>query len=209
MRIKKKFIDTRNGKLKMTSEQFKQYLLDNYLDENNNKISERKLINMPKFMEETGMYKLDTRTGVRTPISMGTIAYWKNKLNLKDYDIYKYHRDVTKRITIDYEDWTQSSRRLNREKKIKKGVLKDTVVYTPELEKEKLIKECSFPKHFVNYTLERLRNLAFELWEDMGLNPVDELTRIQKDITVYQKLKALYKKSEENKKKYKKKKKEV
>lgn len=43
----------------------------------------------------------------------------------------------------------------------------------------------------------------------MGLNPVDELTRIQKDITVYQKLKALYKKSEENKKKYKKKKKEV
>ena len=80
---------------------------------------------MPKFMEETGMYKLDTRTGVRTPISMGTIAYWKNKLNLKDYDIYKYHRDVTKRITIDYEDWTQSSRRLNREKKIKKGVLND------------------------------------------------------------------------------------
>lgn len=203
-KIKKKFIDTRNGKLKMTTEQFKQYLLDHYLDEENNKISERRLINMSSFMDDTGMFKLDTRTGVKTPISMGTIAYWKKKLNLKDYDVYKYHRDVTKRITIGYEEWTKSSKRLNKNKKMGRGGLSKILIYTPELEKEKLVKECSFPKHFINYTLERLRNLAYELWEDMGINPVEELTRIQKDITTYQKIKAIYEKSAENKKKQRK-----
>ena len=102
------FIDNRPNKLKMTHEQFRQYLLDHYLDENNWKIPERKLVCMPDFMEDTGLYKIDYKTKFKTPVSMGTMAYWKKILNLRDYDIYRYHRDVTKRITIDYEEWTNS-----------------------------------------------------------------------------------------------------
>lgn len=202
------FIDNRPNKLKMTHEQFRQYLLDHYLDEDNNKIPERKLVCTQEFMEDTGLYKIDYRTKFKTPISMGTMAYWKKILNLKDYDIYKYHRDVTKRIIIDYEEWTISKIRNKKPKKLKKGILKDTVIYTPELEKEKLIRECSFPKHFINYSLERLRKLAFELWEDMGLDPVKELAKAQKDITTYQKIKEIYKKSAEKKSKKRKKKEE-
>lgn len=202
------FIDNRPNKLKMTHEQFRQYLLDHYLDENNWKIPERKLVCMPEFMEDTGLYKIDYKTKFKTPVSMGTMAYWKKILNLRDYDIYKYHRDVTKRITIDYEEWTNSRIRNKKPQKLKKGILKNLIVYTPELEKEKLIKECSFPKHFINYSLERLRKLAFELWEDMGLDPVQELAKAQKDITTYQKIKEIYKKSAEKKSKKRNKKEE-
>lgn len=200
--------DTRH-KLKMSREQFKQYLLDNYLDENNRKISERKLVNTPKFMNDTGLYKLDKVTGIRTPVSMGTMAYWKKVLNLKDFDIYKYHRDVTKRITEDYENWRAINIVRNLEAKRKTGALKGLVVYTPELEKERLLQECSFPKHFVNYKLERLRKLAFELWEDMGLNPSEELARIQKEIMGSELGKGRIRKSKERKSAKKKKKGEV
>lgn len=60
----------------------------------------------------------------------------------------------------------------------------------------------------INYSLERLRKLAFELWEDMGLDPVQELAKAQKDITTYQKIKEIYKKSAEKKSKKRKKKEE-
>lgn len=197
--------DTRH-KLKMTREQFKQYLLDNYLDENNRKISERKLVSTHKFMNDTGLYKLDKITGIKTPVSMGTMAYWKKVLNLRDFDIYKYHRDVTKRITEDYENWRAINIIKNHNTKRKTGVLKGLVVYTPELEKEKLLKECSFPKHFVNYKLERLRKLAFELWEDLGLNPNEELSRLQKEIMGSELGKERIRKSKEKKSTKKKKK---
>lgn len=48
----------------------------------------------------------------------------------------------------------------------------------------------------------------FFVSEDMGLDPVQELAKAQKDITTYQKIKEIYKKSAEKKSKKRKKKKE-
>ena len=48
----------------------------------------------------------------------------------------------------------------------------------------------------------------FFVSEDMGLDPVQELAKAQKDITTYQKIKEIYKKSAEKKSKKRKKKEE-
>ena len=85
------------NKLKISEHDFKNYLLNHYVDEEGNKVSDRVLWSTQEFFDYTGMYAVNKFTEERQICSTGTISYWKKKLELKEEDIYDYHKNITKK----------------------------------------------------------------------------------------------------------------
>lgn len=102
----------RGNKLKITQSEFKKYLIDKLVDEEGNKVSVRKLIENPEFMDYTGLYQEDL-AGNRKPCSIGTMTgYINNKFKLSELALYEYHTEKTKRIkNIPFLEWSNCRNR--------------------------------------------------------------------------------------------------
>lgn len=184
-------------KLLMTDEQFKEYLLENYVDKDGNKISDRTLISSEKFMLDTGLFSIDEVTGLKIPCSLGNISYWKTKLNLQEYDVYLYHKNKTKRIKEEYSVW--SNKTVHRVKKARV-----TNIYDMEIEKEIIIEYCGFPEVYKNYSPQVVRESAEELWEMLGLDVKDQFLKMKQKLTQRKNERNKIKEKENNKEKIRK-----
>ena len=92
-------------KLGYTKQEFKELLLRLYVDENFNKVSDRQVLE--KLMLY-GFVNENKYTKLKRPSSLGTLSSWKENLELKEYDVYDFHKE---NIKNDYETW---SKRFNR-----------------------------------------------------------------------------------------------
>lgn len=149
-------------KLKLSDEDFKEFLLDNYIDQNGNKVSDRELWSSESFMEKTGMFKLDRFSKKKLCCSTGTISYWKKKLNVREKDVFDYNQKITQKILnkIKYEEWSKMNNRGYHKIELE----------TPDRRKNRLIRILGLDQTFRNYTFEEIMRLIESFWEDMGLN---------------------------------------
>lgn len=156
-------------KLKITEREFKIYLLENYIDENGNKISDRELWSKPSFFEYTGMYSIDKYTKEKKIISTGSISYWKSKLNLKEKDVFLYHKNVTKKIdkNVDYDKWSKLNNKGH--KKIN--------IYNENTIKRNLIKYVGLSNSYNKYSPKKIQEIVFRFWESMGLDATVEMNK--------------------------------
>lgn len=121
----------RKNKLKLTNSQFKEYLLDKYVDENGEKVSVREVWDNLEFKKHSGMYQINKYTKVKDIVSTGTISYWNKKLNLTEKEIYDFHFNITKRIKeTDYSIWSKQKnkghirKRCSNLRTIKNGMIR-------------------------------------------------------------------------------------
>lgn len=163
------------NKLKISETQFKQYLLDHYIDEEGRKVSDRVVWGSEEFFDITGMYSVNKFTKERQMLSTGTISYWKSKLKVKEEDVYIYHKKVTKRITdVSFEEWSRKNN---------KGYTKDVSTYNRDTIKRKLIKYAGLPEKYHLKSLDELVLLVLKTWEALGLDAENEMTTFYKRIT--------------------------
>lgn len=157
------------GKLKITCEELRSYLLENYINKNGEKISDRALWGSDDFMEFTGLYKLDIFTNKKLPVSLGTVSYWKKKLNILEEDVFRYHQIITKRINddLEYETWS---------KKYNKGHNRIQVL-SHETVKRRLIKYAGLSKTFYNFSFDEVSKAINKVWAEMGLDSVSEMNK--------------------------------
>lgn len=155
------------NKLKISEHDFKNYLLNHYVDEEGNKVSDRVLWSTQEFFDYTGMYAVNKFTNERQICSTGTISYWKKKLELKEEDIYDYHKNITKKITCSFEEWSRKNN---------KGYTREST-YNRDVIKRKLIKYANLPKKYSDMSLDEISNLALKLWETLGINANDEMRK--------------------------------
>lgn len=164
-------------KLKMTQKQFKQYLLDRYVTNDGYKVSDRELWSDETFMNETGMFQYEKFTNKKCMVSLGTISYYKSKLSVKERDVYDYHFNYTKIVKIPFEKFTNKlTSNLINNRGVRKNILSQDQI------KSKLIKYLNFPKHFQNYTYSFVRSMAYNIWEESGLDPIKSFSEFNKSI---------------------------
>lgn len=160
-------MSNRKSKLTLSDNDFRNYLLNNYVDEDGYKVSDRLVWSTEEFFDKTGMYTINKYTKTRQIVSMGTVSYWKKKLDLSEKDIYNFHKVITGRIKdISFEEW---SRRYN------KGYDKSIPTYNRESIKRKLIKYLQLPNKYNDMSLEEISDLAINLWKSLGLDAEEEM----------------------------------
>lgn len=179
-------------KLKCSEKELREYLLDKYVDKMGYKVSDRRMMGDEVLMELTGWFRIDELTGKKLPSSPGTISYWKRKLGLLEYEVFIYHRDVTGRIKQDCDFLLWCNKLFKGkvkapEREIKRKGKNSVAVYNQKTEQKLIMDVCGFPNHFENYTPQRVRDLACELWIEMGLDPKEELERIQENVYEFEK----------------------
>lgn len=163
------------SKLKISEYDFKNYLLDHYVDDEGNKISDRVIWSSEEFYDYTGMFSVNKFTKIRQPVSTGTISYWKNKLDLKEEDIFSFHQEVTKKIkdNISFEEWSRKNN---------KGYKKDKSTYNRDVIKNKLIKHVGLPNKYTHMSLDNVSNLALKIWSTLGLNAEEEMKKFYEEV---------------------------
>lgn len=156
-------------KLKISCEELRNYLLEHYIDDEGEKISDRTLWGSEEFMEYTGLYKEDLFTDKKLPVSLGTVSYWKKKLNILEEDVFSYHQIITKRLDedLEYETWS---------KKYNKGHNKIQVL-SQETIKKRLIKYAGLSKVFYNFSFDEVSKAINKVWEEMGLDSEIEMNK--------------------------------
>lgn len=161
-------------KLKLSDEEFKFYLLDNYIDENGNKVSDRELWSTPEFMEKTGLFKIDRFSKRKLCCSTGTISYWKKKLSVREKDVFDYNQKITQKILnkVEYEDWS----------KVNNKGRKKIEIETPERRKNRLLNILGLDSTFRNYSFEEIITLMEGLWDDMGMDKEKEKAEIYEQL---------------------------
>lgn len=165
---------SKKSKLLISETDFRKYLLNNYVDEEGNKISDRVLWSTKEFFDTTGMFTINKYTQDRQIVSMGTVSYWKKKLNLSEKDIYEFHKIITGRIKdISFEDWSR---------KYNKGYDKSISTYNRESIKRKLIKYLQLPNKYDDMSLEGVSDLAINLWKSLGLDAEEEMRNFYKRV---------------------------
>ncbi|MGL5100416.1 MAG: hypothetical protein ACRC0Y_04000 [Fusobacteriaceae bacterium] len=142
-------------KLKLSDEEFKEYLLDKYVDEQGQKVSVRQLWKEEDFMEYTGMFKINSYTGRRERVSEGTISYYNRILCLTEKELFDFHQQITKRIlaTVTFDEW---SRKNNRGYTRQELINQDTV-------KRRMIKYFGLNENYVHYSHDKVRELCARL----------------------------------------------
>ena len=162
-----------NKKLKISEKDFKSYLLSNYVDEDGNKVSDRILWSTEEFFDYTGMYSINKYTGEKQMVSTGTISYWKDKLDVKEEEIYKYNTTVTNRIKVDFEEWSRKNN---------KGYTKEKSISSNDTIKRKLIKYVGLPKKYEYMSLDDVSRLALSMWKNLGFNAEEEMKKFYKRV---------------------------
>lgn len=165
----------KKSKLKITENEFKDYLLHHYVDENGAKISDRLLWSTEEFFDYTGMYAINKFTQKRTIVSTGTISYWKKKLNLNEENVYLFHKNITKKIdkNTTFEEWSR---------KFNKGYKKNIKTTNRETTKSKLIKYAGLPPKYSVKTLDEITMIAMKIWETVGVDPHSEMQRFYEEV---------------------------
>lgn len=148
------------SKLKITEKQFKDYLLENYINGNLEKVSDRDLWSREDFFDYTGMYTINKYTNERKMLSTGTISYWKQKLNIKEKDVFDFHKKNGKLKDITYFEWSK----LNNKGHIRKKTLTDETI------KRKLIKYVGLSNVYKLQTLKYVQESVYRLWKGLGLD---------------------------------------
>jgi len=146
---------------KINDYEFKQFLIDNLIDKEGNKVSVRSLIESKKFMNYVGLYQEDER-GNKKPCSMGTIQYYLSdkKYNITESFLFEYHRDrgnIPRDVTFD--EWSNLK---NRGKKSTKNKLSDEVIFNSFIS---YFSE-TLPKKAYNYTLEFLKEHVKRVYDE-------------------------------------------
>lgn len=138
-------------------------------------MSDRVVWGDDKFFNITGMYSKNKFTGDKQMLSTGTISYWKTKLEVKEENVYEYHKNITKRIpkSLSYEDWSRKNN---------KGYTKDVSTFNRDTIKRKLIKYAGLPEKYHLKSLDELVMLVLKTWETLGLNAEDEMKNFYKKI---------------------------
>ncbi len=157
------------NKLRISELQFKQYLLDHYVDSEGRKVSDRIVWNNEEFFDYTGMFGINKYTGERKMLSTGTISYWKAKLDVREEDVFLYHQNVTKKIPkdIDYEEWSRKNN---------KGYEK-VAAYNRETVKRRLIKYAGIPEKYRYKTLDELVLIVLKTWDTLGMDAENEMRK--------------------------------
>lgn len=145
----------RTRKLKLSEDDFREYLLGKYVDDTGCKLSIRQVWETEDFMEHTGMYKVNKYTGMRERCSEGTMSYYNKKLNLTERDIFEYHQLITKKIPIitSFEEW---SRRHN------KGHTREEIL-NQETIKRRMIKYFDLSETYHNFSPSKVMELCARL----------------------------------------------
>lgn len=161
------------NRLKISENDFKQYLLNHYIDDEGLKVSDRVVWGTEEFFEYTGMYSINKFTGDRKMVSTGTVSYWKEKLKVKEQDVYEYHKHVSKKIKndISFEEWSRKNN---------KGYNKDVTTYNRETIKRKLVKYAELPPKYQYKTLDELVTIVLKTWETLGLDAQEEMSKFYK-----------------------------
>lgn len=158
----------KKSKLKLSEREFKRYLLENYIDNNLNKVSDRELWSRKEFFEYTGMYSINKYTKEKQMLSAGVISYWKNKLKIKEKDVYNYHITVTgKLIGITYEEWSKLN---NKGHTRIKTLTEDTI-------KRKLIKYVGLSDIYKQQTFGYVQESVYRFWKGLGLDAEQEMIK--------------------------------
>lgn len=139
-------------KLKISNEEFKEYLLDKYVDSNGDKVSVRAVWNDQDFMSYTGMFKINEYTGGQERVSEGTISYYNKKLGLQEKDIFDYHKNISKRIpaTLSFEEWSRKNN---------KGYTREEIL-NQETIKRRMIKYFGLTETYVHFSFSKVRELT-------------------------------------------------
>lgn len=102
----------RPSQLKISKEQFKRYLIKNYIDQEGRKVSIRDLWNRQSFLSYTGLYNKKSLGYDLKMCSMGTASKWNEILEVREHELYPYY--IKKGLidpSITFEMW---SRKCNR-----------------------------------------------------------------------------------------------
>lgn len=145
----------RSRKLKLSEEEFKEYLLDKYVDEQGQKVSVRLLWGTEEFMNHTGMFKINKYTKKKERVSEGTISYYNKKLELTERDIFEYHRQITKRIpvTTTFEEWSRKNN---------KGYTREELLNQDTI-KRRMIKYFGLSESYIHFSHDKVRELCSRL----------------------------------------------
>jgi hypothetical protein len=101
--------------LKLSDSEFKRWLLNNFIDENGIKVAVTSLLNSDKFMNETGLKRINKQTGEIEPCSRGTLSNWCKKLkeveplkgqSVNEESIYQWGKERGL-IKNDFEEWSR------------------------------------------------------------------------------------------------------
>lgn len=162
-------IDRLKNKLKLSEHEFKKYLIERYVDDNGDKVSDRAVWGQKDFWEHTGMFKVNKFTGERTTCSCGTISYYKTKLELKEEDVFRYHQLITGKIdrNLEYEDW---SRKYNKGYKRQSTLTQETI-------KRRLIKFAGVSDTYNHLTFDKVHDAVMRVWERFGYNANEEMEK--------------------------------
>lgn len=165
----------KQNRLKISEKEFRDYLLNHYIDDDGLKVSDRVVWGTDEFFDYTGMYGLNKFTGDRQMVSMGTISYWKKKLDVKEESVYDYHINVTKKISkdISFEDWSRKNN---------KGYSKSPSTFDRETIKRKLVKYAELPAKYQYKTLDELVAIVLKTWETLELDATAEMSRFFKGV---------------------------
>ena len=163
------------SKLKITEKKFRDYLLQNYINENLEKVSDRDLWSREEFFDYTGMYSINKYTNERKMLSTGTISYWKQKLNIKEKDVYDYHRRNGRLKDISYSEWSK----MNNKGHVRIKTLTDETI------KRKLIKYVGLSDNYKFQTLKYVQESVYRLWKGLGLNADLEMKKFYEYLEEY------------------------
>lgn len=156
-------------KLKISESELKTYLLENYIDDNGTKVSDRELWSKEEFFETTGLFRINIYTGKREICSTGTISYWKNKLNLKEDVVFEYHQLFSKRIGLDvqFEEWSKKN---NKGHTVKQS-------FSENMIKKRLIKHFGVSQVYSHLSLERALSYICEFLDGLGKDGKKEIAK--------------------------------
>lgn len=146
----------RNKKLKLTEDEFKEYLLGKYVDDFGQKVSIRQVWKSEDFMNHTGMFKINKYTGEKEICSEGTMSYYNRKLGLTEEYIFEYHQKITQKIpiTTTFHEWSRKNN---------KGHTKEEVL-NQETIKRRMIKYFDLSEMYNHFSPNRVRQLSERLF---------------------------------------------
>lgn len=154
------------SRLKISEKQLKDYLLENYINENLEKVSDRDLWSREDFFDYTGLYSINKYTKERKMLSTGTISYWKKKLNIKEKDVFDYHKNTTGKLkNISYSEWSK----INNKGHIRNKTLTENTI------KRKLIAYVGLSDTYKLQTFKYVQESVFRLWKGLGLDAEREM----------------------------------
>jgi len=169
--------------------EFKDILLEQLVDADGLKVSLRTVFNQEEFMVKTGYYNIKTfkDTGEYRMISPGTISYIINKLNLYEWELYQYHKYISKRIpkqmsfeqfsrakNKDYKDNRWGNTAMKRHNNLK-TIAKDKLVWVLNSVSKKL---KDYPELDVEFASEYM---SYDSLEDYS----DRMRRFMNDDQAY------------------------